>query len=53
MSDKACTASFLGIFLNKPRNTLIRADVSSSHIKTHHGYDFLLYFPYEFLMNFT
>ena len=26
--------------------------MSLSHIKTRHGYDFLLYFPHELLMSF-
>ena len=36
------------------RNTLIREESWEilSHIKTRHGYNFLLYFPHELLMNF-
>ena len=30
----------------------MKSHVSLSHIKTRHGYDFLLYFPLEILMNF-
>ena len=30
----------------------IKSHVSLSDIKRRHGYDFLLYFPHEFLMNF-
>ena len=30
----------------------IKAHVSLSHIKARHGYDFPLYFPHEFLMNY-
>ena len=30
----------------------MKSHVSLSHIKICHGYDFLLYFPHELLMNF-
>ena len=30
----------------------IKLHVSLSHITTRHGYDFLSYFPHEFLMSF-
>ena len=30
----------------------IKAHVSLSHIQIGHSYDFRLYFPHEFLMNF-
>ena len=31
---------------------MIKSRVSVSHAQMRHGYDFLLYFPYEFLTNF-
>ena len=43
----------LEFMFSKPKqfHIIIKSDMSLSHIKTRHGYDFLLYFPCEFLMN--
>ena len=42
--------------LSKPKKLTssppIKSHVSLSHIKTRYGYDFPLYFPHEFFMDF-